>query len=153
MRTYTVKNVKTFQGREGNGFDCSLYCDGKKIGKAVDTADGGPFQFYLDAGHEGLLDAYCETLPFLPWGFEAKNLDPRGMSQDKDIFVGELVETFLQNRDMKTRCRTHIVFTLKSDENPNNIWTIKGKYSINNRDHLMHKYGDDLKEIINERYM
>ena len=31
---YTVKNVKNFQGREGDGFECSLYKDGKRIGNS-----------------------------------------------------------------------------------------------------------------------
>ena len=38
---YTVKNVKSFMGREGYGYSCSLYKDGKNIGTVTDTADGG----------------------------------------------------------------------------------------------------------------
>ena len=37
-----IKHMKTCIGREGYGFNASLYVDGKKIAFIMDDANGGP---------------------------------------------------------------------------------------------------------------
>lgn len=43
-----VKNVKSFVGMEGHGFNCSLYIDGKKVAFVIDEANGGEFHYQWD---------------------------------------------------------------------------------------------------------
>lgn len=38
---FTVKNVKSFQGRQGIGYIADLYKDNKKVATVEDYADGG----------------------------------------------------------------------------------------------------------------
>jgi hypothetical protein len=45
MMNLTVKNVKTFTGREGIGFNCDLYLDGKQIAQVLNDAGGGMFYY------------------------------------------------------------------------------------------------------------
>lgn len=45
---YSVKNVKSFTGREGYGFEASLYKHGKRVGSITDVADGsGQLQYNM----------------------------------------------------------------------------------------------------------
>lgn len=46
--TFTVKNIKTFTGREGYGYSCNLYLNNKKVAVVTDTADGGPLDIFWD---------------------------------------------------------------------------------------------------------
>lgn len=55
---YSVKNVKSFMGREGYGFEASLYKHGKRVGSITDVADGsGQLQYNMK--HEDI-KAYQE---------------------------------------------------------------------------------------------
>ena len=36
-----VKAIKQFRGHDGDGYNCNIYWDGKKVGYANDFADGG----------------------------------------------------------------------------------------------------------------
>jgi hypothetical protein len=42
---YTVKNVKSFLGQEGPGFNATLYKDGVSVAAIIDDASGGPVIF------------------------------------------------------------------------------------------------------------
>lgn len=55
---YEVKNVETFMGTEGYGFNCNLYQDGKKIAEDVDTAIGRMVDEYENSKH---LKRLCST--------------------------------------------------------------------------------------------
>ncbi len=149
---YTVKNVKTFTGREGLGWECSLYKDGQRLGTVLDDAHGGNLMFSIDRAEEKALEDYCKTLPKRPWGFDGDDLDPEGCDVSGEIFVSDLVGDFLENRDMKKRCKTHTVFTLKDGEK-NAIWSMKSLFTPKVKKHLQDKHGDNLKEIVNERYL
>lgn len=46
---YSVKGVKTYRGMEGEGFNASLYRNGKRVALVIDDATGGPLMFeWLD---------------------------------------------------------------------------------------------------------
>lgn len=44
LKDFTLKSVKQFRGREGNGFNADLWCQGKKVAFACDDASGGEMQ-------------------------------------------------------------------------------------------------------------
>lgn len=147
---YTVKNVKSFQGREGNGYECSLYKDGKKIGTVTDTASGGMTDFYLDKGEKEILDAHCLTLP--KWGSEFGDGEDK-YDTDCDIFIGNIVSEFEQTRDMKRKCNKKTLFTLHTDKKKGMFWSMNSLYTPKIKAYLEDKYGKKLKEIINERFV
>jgi len=107
---YTVKNVKSFMGREGYGFECSLYKDGKKIGTVTDTAGGGMTDFYLDDGEEKILDDFCLTLP--KWGSEYGDNE---YDTSSDIFLSNLVEEFEVKKKLKKDCKTKTLVKVMKD--------------------------------------
>ena len=47
MNGVQLKNVKTFKGIDGNGFNASIYMDNKKIGIVSDYGDGGEMDFNI----------------------------------------------------------------------------------------------------------
>lgn len=153
---YSVKNVKSFQGREGYGFECSLYRDGKKIGTVTDTANGGCYDFYLKGNEDTLLNLYCLQLQAEAIEEDAeqweKDLYPLGRFIDPETLVGRLVSEYENTQRLRRKCRTLTLFTLHSDDAPNNMWVIGMKCDDKMRKHLKDKHGDNLKEIINDRF-
>ncbi len=133
---YTVKNVKSFQGREGYGFECSLYKDGKKIGTVTDTAGGGMTDFYLNKGEKEILDTHCKTLP--KWGSEygSKEYDT-----DCDIFLNSLVNDFEQQKQYRKWCKKGKVTVYRIDKQK------KGTYSL-----LSTSYNEVVKASLEKKY-
>ena len=160
---YSVKNVKSFMGREGYGFECSLYRDGKKIGTVTDTANGGMTDFYLDSKEEeDRLDAYCATLPArvseIPAEPPMRNQPYTGkmetitIEMSRDIFIAGLVDEYETNKKLKRYCKTQTLYRLHSDKDDSH-WVIGIKYTEKVKQQLQDKHGSDLKEIINERFI
>ena len=110
MHVYTVKNIKTFVGMEGHGFNASLYRDGIKVAFVVDDASGGMVDFqwddYTDPTHkeEHLLEAHCQALP------EVEVLKGHTMKQDPELFVSRLVEDFNLRKRLKTSLKKKTIF-------------------------------------------
>lgn len=160
---YTVRGIKSFQGREGYGYECSLYRDGKRIGKVVDTAHGGMVDFYLDKGEKEKLDTYCDAIPKKKWDTDDHILSeedfnkfyPDGFPTDCDSFLATMVDAFEYEKKEAQRykrlCKTKTVYLLK--DSPESLWSIKSQYSEAVAERLRAKHGDNLKEIVNERYL
>lgn len=142
---YSVKNVKTFQGREGYGFECSLYKDGKRVGTITNTADGGMVDFYLNQGEKEILDAHCKTLPKRKHYFEEGKME----EIDAELFISRLVDDFETNKEKKRWCKKQIVFCLKGDKE-GSFRTIKGLYTAKIGEAIRTKYGEKVEEIVNE---
>lgn len=72
-----VKNVKSFIGREGYGYSCSLYIDGVKSAVILEDASGGPTDVYQTFDEEKLqhFQKVAETHPdyYSPEGFNSEN--------------------------------------------------------------------------------
>ena len=105
--SYSVKNVKSFFGREGYGFACSVYKGKKKIGEAVDTAGGGPIDYrWIERNDEIEIEAHVLTLP------KVKHLGGE-FERTLDIFITELVAKHEFYRDLRRRCKTQWVYKTK----------------------------------------
>lgn len=103
---YTVKNVKSFLGREGMGYSCSLYKDGKKIGTVTETADGGDVDLYLDSKEleQELID-YAGTFTFP--SYDGTEQYP----QTPQIFLEGLVSEY----ETAKMCKNKWVYTFKGE--------------------------------------
>jgi len=144
---YSVKGVKSFMGMEGYGYECSLYKDGKRIGTVTDVADGGGMlQCNLKDGEEEALEAYCKTLP-------SETSEEYDLTIDIDpcIFMSRLVDAFENDKRYKRLCKNKTVYTLK--DNPESLWSINIPFNELTEQKLKEKHGDNLKEIINKRYI
>lgn len=107
---YTVKNVKSFMGREGYGYSCSLYKDGKNIGTVTDTADGGEADLYLNSRElEDELRDYVNTLPLGIFnGME--------FAVSIESFVGGLVDEFQNAKQLSKLTKNNWVYRFKGKE-------------------------------------
>jgi hypothetical protein len=87
MPNYTVKNVKNFLGREGHGFNATLYRDGVKVAFVRDMADGGPIRYEWEGGTEEVVfGLHAKAQP--PVTFGAGHTLP----MSADIFMSRLVD-------------------------------------------------------------
>jgi hypothetical protein len=69
-----------------------------------------------------------------------------------DSFIGDLLDAWMENDDWKKACRKGLVFLLQSDDQGKYRMT-KGKYSPTLAHQVRERYGDDLVEIVNERFI
>ncbi len=153
---YTVKNVKNFQGREGYGFECSLYKDGKKIGTVTDTANGGMIDFYLNKGEKEILDTYCKTIPNEPYeqGIsitekQFNQIYPHGRPTDCDIFLYNLVDGFEKMKKYRKWCKKDTVYRIETDDK-GFYRTIKKPYDNWMREYLKKRYKGQGLIVVNE---
>lgn len=137
-----IKHMKIFIGREGYGFNASLYVDGKKVAFIMDDANGGPFHYdVFDKVVFAELESYVKTLPPIvsEWG---------ELEMDMDLFINEAVQKVEEEKKLKNLCRTKTVF---SYDNGLTKYTAKVKFSPFVKESLETKYGKDVI-IYNERF-
>lgn len=109
MTVYSVKNIKTFTGREGKGFNATLYRDGIKIALVIDSANGGELSFqwdnHADRKEERLLEAYCKSLPQIEFWKDSGLFD-----QTPELYISALVENFGFRKKMKNQLQKRTIF-------------------------------------------
>tara|TARA_R110000824_G_scaffold201667_1_gene385731 strand:- start:6134 stop:6691 length:558 start_codon:yes stop_codon:yes gene_type:complete len=151
---YTVKNVKSFMGREGYGFNCSLYRDGKKVGSCIDDAGGGgmypiDWDMKIDRKHEQtLFDAHIKSLPAVASSFGKKDMT---LTIDEGWFVTELVNKWEQGKEVrkvKRKCAQKTLYRTL-DQNDGSYFVSNILFSPEVGRKLRAKYGDKI-EIFNE---
>jgi len=162
MPEYTVKNVKTFRGMEGIGFNASLYRDGKRVATVDDSAHGGCYDWHwLDfkmprvkitvKNYKGKLRVRSVT-PEEKIFVEHVHTVSDETFEPEDGFVSELVNDYEIAKEYRTKCRTKTLIVLKGYK--------KGEYSACNAKYtpafaakIRETHGEDLVEIINERFV
>ena len=149
---YAVKAVKTFMGHDGDpsgSMECTLYKDGKKIGMVVDDSWGGGLQFHLEGNEENLLCDFCKTLPKWTSEFDKEKIE---YDMSADVYINSLVSKFLENKEFRRKCKSKTLFIL-SGQAKGEFWEVKLAYNPKTKAYLEDKYGDELVEIINERFV
>jgi len=151
---YSVKNVKSFQGREGYGFNCTLYRNGKKVGSCIDDASGGEmypisWERNVDAeAEQKLLDEHITTIP------KVKTDRDIELTVNEGWFVTDLVTYFELQRDvrkMAKQCKTKTLFRTP-EQNRGSYSIIPSPCDDRMREHIRKKYGDAeiFNDVINE---
>lgn len=165
MSKYEVKGVKSWTGRDGYGYECNLYRDGKKVARVLNEGNGGQTMFYwadteapkVEVTH----DFYGKEVTRKVSPEEAALLEHvKGMTYEfygetydhsDETFVGGLVDEYEEAKQFKRWCRKSVVFRLKGDKE--GAWrTMKAKYDERAVKFLKDKYGDKIEEILNERF-
>ena len=108
---YAVKNVKTFHGHDGGCWECTLYCNGKRIAICTEDGRGGMLQFHW-LNHQKrynedrqALDAFVLTLP------KQECYDGEMVDMDADFYVHKLVNAFLTAKDLRKMLKKITVFS------------------------------------------
>lgn len=163
--SYEVKNVKTFVGMEGKGYNATLYRDGVKIAFVIDEGNGGETNVqWLDykaqrvgvswqdyQGNPWTIQCTPEqakTYEFIR-GKTMKLLDGKDSQISMDIFLGSLMDDFENSKRFKRLCKNSTLFRIKGDND--GVWrTVKAVFSKRIKDYIVGKYGDQVETIMNE---
>lgn len=144
-----LKNVKIHpdMSEETNCFSASIYLNGKRVGTVKNSGRGGcnDYDWFNPEAGKTISD-YADSLPPV----QSEHFDD-GLAMDIDLFIDELLREYEENRQYKSWCRTKTCFRLKTTE-PGSWLTIKRKYTPQIKNALETEYGDELDEILNERF-
>lgn len=156
---YTIKGVKSFMGREGYGFNCDLYRNGKKIAFVRDMADGGETRFEWVNPQNRLSVASKVVGATLTENLHVEEILLRdhistieefkdGGKCDMDCFVAGLVDDYENAKKEKAKCKKNILFR-SSD---GNLYSVKGVFNEEAKKVLLARY-PDIVEFVNEKYL
>ena len=159
---YEVKGVKTFRGMEGYGFNASLYRDGKKVALVIDEGNGGDYNFeWFDFklprveatinGLDGELKVKVTPEESIFLQYVKENTDASDY-EGADTVVARLVDKFEENKKLKQYCKKKTLFRLKSDPDDGS-WRTCGGTTEKTREFITAKYGDQVAEIANDRFI
>lgn len=168
MPKYTIKNLKTFIGHEGHGYNADLYRDGKKVAFLIDAADGGELTIHwADMSKprvEGLCRRWDGELYPCKMTVEEKILNDHirdithqcpfqgiQVPMTVDSFCAHLVDALEMDKSFKKKCRNATLFRLRN-QNPGEYLVIRTKFSPEVATRIRAKHGDNLEVIYNERY-
>ena len=146
-----LKNVKVAwnMSEETTAFTATLYIDGAAAAYVKNEGTGGDnHPRFMDRNLEKEFHEFCKSLP--PEYLDDDDDEPCPMTYDS--FIGQLLTEWISNDDWKKACRKGLVFRLKND-NGDQYRTTKGKYSPELASAIRERYGDDLIDIINERFI
>ena len=145
-----IKSYKSCRAKEGDAFSCTLYLDGKKAAYVTYDGWGGAYRFDWSAtkGHKRMhggplgeeFQRYVDGLP-----------EEDGLKKDMDWVVSDAITEMLEERQLKRWCKKKTVFRLK-DTPKGQVEVLDVVYSPRIRLHLKADHGEDLVEIVNERF-
>lgn len=107
MSEFSLKVNKTFMGREGHGFNATLYRNGKKVADIHDMADGGICGFYW----RNMQDEYRfeELVKKLP--LTASKYFPDGLKVSNDATIAFLAHCNEMRQKIKKARNPKVVFS------------------------------------------
>ena len=168
-QNYEVKNVTSFKGTEGYGYNASLYRNRTRIAFLIDTANGGEVDIqwldssqpkvdithtvYREGGYkpytfkgtpeEKILYEHVDSLPIEPPTEEF----PYEVKHTVNTFLGKLVEQYEINQKIKQDCKNKTV--VKVDET---YFTYNQPFSPQFKQFLQEK-NPNITEFVNERFI
>ena len=139
---FQIKGLKTAGGDETLRFEVSLYFRSKRVAIVSNGGTGGCHSWsWLDKEAKQSFDQHIKTLTF-EFDFE----------QD-DRFLDALIDKQVQDTWLKSKCRKATLFLLVGEDEEKGYQTIKAVFNADVKAHLVKKYGSQLKEIVNERFL
>jgi hypothetical protein len=151
MPRFEIRNFRSQRGHEGPGFYCILWVDGVRAAEAIDHGDGGPVWWtWFDAEARRKFDEYVAAQPEEPYGHGIGGT----LKPDADWVIARLVAEHEVRRKIARGIKTKCLFRLKSDEGKDVAFrTLNMPYGPDAVAYLRKKFGDDLKEILNETFV
>ena len=140
-----LKNVKIAwnMSEETTAFTASLYINGKKAADVKNEGTGGDnYPRFLDRELQKEFYEFCQTIPYPGESF----------NMTYDSFIGDLLTEWISNDDWKKACKKGITVIFKRHAK-GEYSTIKGAYTPARAQQVRDHYGDELVEIINERFI
>ncbi len=119
-----LKNIKTFQGMEGSGYNATLYLNGKRVAFVIDEGCGGSPHFQWEGkdrdaknANEQAVNTYIDALPPEKCPDDAEDwektlYDENGYRKlDLDDVVGNMVDDYENARRLARQKKTSVPFT------------------------------------------
>lgn len=124
MKDLTIKGLKTWQSRDGGGYQYTLYEGKKKVLFVHDEGRGGCLDLEpLDDGDFlKRLRAYCETLP--PQTLTYEGLPPMTIKQDEETFLSDLLQEHEGRKQIERAKKKGICFR-PTGEKENIFYTLR----------------------------
>lgn len=163
---YTVKNIKTFRGMEGTGFNANLYRGNKKVAFVIDDAQGGELRYewedykaervriygknyageeftYKGTPEEKLLVEYAASLPGLKHGGIEIPCSP-------DLLIEELINKAENRKHLKKLSKTKTLFKYEHDKDGQ--WRVYNKpFDVNIIEALKKASKPKIVSYVNEK--
>lgn len=140
---FTVKNIKTFRGMEGTGYNATLYLDGKKFAEVLDDAHGGEVNIdCFNKDDYAILSNYVLTLPKWKSGFSKEMYD-----MTVGLFVENMINKILDAKKLEKAKKKGICFKLNTD-NKNTFRTINTHDMAIAVNHLDKQFGNNNYQFI-----
>lgn len=144
-----LRSVKyaAFASQETNCFNAVVFIDGKKEGTVENDGHGGSNMYHPWALQEKL-NQIGATMPEIVFGEEP---NVHRMAVDADILVGDILNAWIEKRDLKRHCSKKTLFRLTNETYNQGEWrTVKSPFSPQVKAYLQNKYGVTLGAILNE---
>jgi hypothetical protein len=139
LTAYTVRNVKTFIGMEGQGFNATLCRDGKPIAFVIDDANGGCFHFQWNSrDEEKSLESVCKELP--PTQFEGMTI-----TYNPDMLLTRLIDEHLNGKRLERIAKGKTLFRVKGDDPEE--WRTLNIVGDKAAKYLASRYGEKLETV------
>ena len=139
---YQIKGLKTAGGEETLRFQVSLYFRGKRVAGVSNGGTGGCHEWHwVDKASEQSFEQHLKTLEF-EFDFE-----------QGDQFLDALIEEQVQDTWLKSKCKKATLFLLVGEDEEKGYKTIKAVFNAEVELFLVKKYGVQLKEIVNKRFL
>lgn len=139
---YSVKNVVSFVGMDGYGFNANLYRGKKKVAFCVDDGNGGEVNIHWEDGYNGeeskLLTEFVKTIPPVPCDIEGVE----SIAVDVSFFVSCLIDVYENQKlikKLKKQCETKTLFRIPNQRS--------GEYFVKTL-----QYSPNIAQIIRSRY-
>ena len=163
MKHAELRKVTEYAGlsRDSIAFNAELWIDGKLAAHVEDDGHGGAPHFrYVDRMHgksefEAVFDAWVAAMPPIPpdqWDIDNGFTDPTAMNPELWI-GGELLRVELE-KVTKRKCARNTLFRLVGDgADEYRTFQPARKYTPAFAAQLREKHGENLLEILNERFI
>lgn len=127
--TYTIASLKTFRGRQGQGFSATLLADGRKVATVTDEANGGAYWFtWLDKAAEAELDALAASLPKRSLGAGYGDFQPDRDTVLDDMVQAEQLRKLLATKVVMARPDGEVVTLTKVKPTPDVLAMASARY-------------------------
>lgn len=114
IKGWELKNIRTWEGREGEGAQGDIYYKGKRVGWYNDSADGGPVDINLH------IDELQEQLDADVKAYFTVHPDPLcvqyDIEPDADIFFAELLSLIEKEKTYKKNAKKGFPVTVVEEE-------------------------------------
>lgn len=161
MSVYTVRGVKTFKGRDGTGYNCTLLRDGNPVAVVLEGANGGEVRFHWSVmyGKAPYLMSDGRTVQIgaeealLRDHIKGKTVTYDGTELELTLgmFVEQLVNEHEADLLMKRRCRASTCYRLKTQD-PGQFMVAAVIFTKEIGEKLRAQCGERLEIIYNEKY-